>query len=132
MKNIIIIMLLGAVLAACGPRGLYNWGGYSSKLNAYYRDPAKQAAYREALEATIAAENGQRIPPGVLAELGYLELAAGNKDAAKRLFQREKAKWPEAGPFMDRMIRQIDEGEPPASAPPSADAEASPPGPSTS
>ncbi len=105
------------MLAGCAPKGLYNWGSYSQATNKYYRDPAQQAAYREALQGVIAEEQGQRVPPGIYAELGYLEMAAGNTAEAKRLFLAEKARWPESGPFMDRMIRKIDDG---AAAAPSA------------
>jgi hypothetical protein len=111
------LALLAIVLAGCGPKGLYHWGSYSSALNSHYRDPAKQAAYREALQEVIAAEQGARVPPGIYAELGYLELASGNTAEAKRLFQQEKARWPESGLFMDRMIRKIDQPDAPATTP---------------
>ena len=96
---------------------MYHWGSYSSALNSHYRDPAKQAAYREALQEVIAAEQGASVPPGIYAELGYLELASGNTAEAKRLFKQEKARWPESGLFMDRMIRKIDQPDAPATTP---------------
>ena len=109
MKRIIGLTLLALALAACQPRGLYDWGGYSQALNNYYGDPENLADYRATLVAIIDAGPGKRIPPGIYAELGYLELAAGNSGEAKRLFEREKAAWPESAAFMDRMIRTIDQ-----------------------
>lgn len=48
---------------------------------------------------------GARLAPGLMAELGYLYLQAGNPDKAITLFRREKRNWPEAAYFMDVMIR---------------------------
>jgi hypothetical protein len=114
LKKGLCLALLALMLAGCVPKGLYNWSSYSKAMNSYYRDPAQQAAYREALQGVIAEEQGQRVPPGIYAELGYLEMAAGNTAEAKRLFQTEKSRWPESAPFMDRMIRKIDDGGAPA------------------
>jgi hypothetical protein len=114
LRKGLCLALLALMLAGCGPKGLYNWGSYSQAMNSYYRDPAKQSAYREALQGVIAEEQGQRVPPGIYAELGYLEMAAGNTAEAKRMFGLEKTRWPESAPFMDRMIRKVDEGGTPA------------------
>lgn len=61
-----------------------------------------------------------RLAPGLMGELGYLNLQAGNVDKAASLFQREKRLWPESAYFMDVMA-QLTKG---AEAQPGADAKA--------
>lgn len=46
-----------------------------------------------------------RLAPGLVAELGYLYMEAGNPEKAITLFRREQRNWPEAAYFMDVMIR---------------------------
>ena len=111
MKPVMGLVLLTLMLTACQPRGLYDWGGYSQALNDYYGDPENLAEYRATLVTIIESGPDKRVPPGIYAELGYLELASGNTGEAKRLFEREKAAWPESAAFMDRMIRTIDTPE---------------------
>ena len=134
MRAVICIALLAITLAACQPKkGQYDWGGYSSALNNYYRDPAQQGAYREALQQVIASGQNARVPPGIYAELGYLELAAGNNAEAKRLFEREQSAWPESAPFMKRMIGKMEASDAAPSAPVTpAPATAAPPAPASS
>ena len=74
--------------------------------------------YRAALTVLIAEAGPQkRVPPGTYAELGYLELQAGNESAAKDYFLKEKAIWPEAAGYMDRMIAAIDTPDTPKASP---------------
>ena len=93
--------LIGAgaclLLAACVPQSQYYWGNYSQALYNYYGDPTKVQDYHQALVEVIAEAGPQnRVPPGLYAELGYLELQAGNESGAKDNFLKEKALWPES------------------------------------
>ena len=47
-------------------------------------------------------------PPGLHAQLGYLEYMVGNMDAAIRNLQAEKRLYPESTVFIDGMLRRID------------------------
>jgi len=106
------------LLAACVPQSQYNWGNYSRALYDYYGDATKVDDYRAALTVLIAEAGPQkRVPPGTYAELGYLELQAGNESAAKDYFLKEKAIWPEAAGYMDRMIAAIDTPDTPKASP---------------
>jgi hypothetical protein len=96
------------VLAACATTTQkYNWGKYDPALYGYYRNPTKLAELSETLEAIIksADANKTRVPPGIYAEYGYLQLQAGKNAEAVTMFQQEEARWPESKVFMDRMIK---------------------------
>jgi len=131
LRQAALIALTAASLAACEPQTKYDWGSYSNRLYAYYRDPAAAQDYREELVKLSQNGNPSRVPPGVFAELGYLELRAGNEEAAIGYFEREKARWPEAAPFMDRTIEAIRSQSAPA-APAAPTIPATPAAPKTS
>lgn len=110
------LILVGAAaclaMTACVPQKQYYWGNYSSALYDYYTDSTQLADYRQALVVIVQeGEAERRVPPGIYAELGYLELQAGNVAEAKRYFEREKERWPESAVFMDRMIAAIGQPE---------------------
>lgn len=130
MKQIILGGLACLAVSACVPQSQYHWGDYSRSLYNYYGDSTKAKEYREALVAVIVeAEPQGRVPPGIYAELGYMELQAGNSAEAKQYFEKEKARWPESAAFMDRMIAAID--KPPEATPPASGSNAGQPGPDT-
>lgn len=107
-----LCLAVGLAVSACAPTGQYYWGNYSSSLYDYYRDPTRLGAYRASLAGIVAeGEPTGRVPPGVYAELGFLDLEAGNTADARRLFEKEKRLWPESAVFMDRMIVAIDRAD---------------------
>jgi len=89
---------------------LYQWGGYDQALYAGYKDPTKMEAMRLELEAHIAAmeKSGQRVAPGLYAELGTLYLQSGAPDKAVVFYSRERDTWPESSGFMTAMIKNIE------------------------
>jgi hypothetical protein len=105
-------LVLALMVPACAPTGQYYWGSYSESLYDYYRDATQLGAYRASLVGIIAeGEPTGRVPPSIYAELGFLELEAGNTAEARRLFEKEKTLWPESAVFMDRMITAIDQAD---------------------
>lgn len=101
-------------LSGCAAQPKYNWGSYSVSLYDYYRDATKEPAYFASLDKIIKADGPKKkIPPGILAEDGYLEMARGNFDAAISLFEREKQAWPESATFMDGAIKLARAGNKP-------------------
>jgi hypothetical protein len=60
-------------------------------------------AHAEKARASNAA-----LPPGFRAHLGMLQLAAGNIDEARALWQAEKASFPESAPYMDQLLKRLD------------------------
>jgi hypothetical protein len=102
-------LVLGLALAAagCAPRAHYGWGSYHQVLYAHYRAPQEREAFVAGLWATIQAaeQEGLRVPPGLYAEYGYALFEEGRTQEAVAWFEKEKAAWPEARLFMDKMIR---------------------------
>jgi hypothetical protein len=76
-------------------------------LYTYYKDPAKVGELAQALEAIIksAEANPAKVPPGIYAEYGYIQLQRGKSQEAVALFKQEQARWPESRVFMDHMIQ---------------------------
>jgi hypothetical protein len=56
------------------------------------------------IEAIDRGRAKNNIAPGLLAELGYLYLEDGDQARARALFEEEMARFPEARPFLVRII----------------------------
>ena len=106
----IILLLAVFALGGCAAQPKYNWGGYDSMLYAGYKDPNKMEALKIGLELHIAAMDkaGQKIAPGLLAELGTLYLQSGSADKAILMYGRERDAWPESKGLMDAMIKNLE------------------------
>lgn len=111
------VIILGLTLGACAkPTPLYVYGDYSES---YYKD--KKTANEESrlkLEAAMEKAIGEaansrsgRVPPGMYANLGYMYLQDGKAQEAISLFEKEKAVYPEAAHFMDRIIAKVEKAE---------------------
>ncbi|MBS1190405.1 MAG: hypothetical protein H6R10_2197 [Rhodocyclaceae bacterium] len=109
MRLLLIVPALVA-LGGCVPPTLYQWGGYEQGLYSGYKDPAKMEALRLNLEAHVAAmeKSGQKVAPGLYAELGTLYLQAGSSDKAIALYSRERDTWPESKGLMTAMIQNLE------------------------
>ena len=91
---------------------LYNYENYSESYYSYKKDPStkSQLELQKSIELAIQnAQNSQsgRVAPGLYANLGYIYLKEGKNKLAIENFQKEKALYPEATHFMDRMIKKI-------------------------
>ncbi|MCU9949614.1 MULTISPECIES: DUF4810 domain-containing protein [Pseudomonas] len=105
--------LLGSLaLAGCsGPKTLYQWEGYQTQVNQYFKGESKEAQV-EALEADlqkIRAKNGA-VPPGYHAQLGLLYSSLGKDDEMMRSFETEKALFPESASYMDFLMKNAKGG----------------------
>ena len=109
-----VILLLAVVaflgLGGCASNSLYQWGDYEDNLYAAYKDTTKSEALRLKLEAHIQAmeKAGQKVAPGLYAEVGTLYLQAGQRQAAMGWYQRERAAWPESTQLMTSMIQNLE------------------------
>nr|WP_314543016.1 DUF4810 domain-containing protein [uncultured Massilia sp.] len=99
-------LMLALALSGCATKGLYDWGGYSSTLYNTYKDPTAAAAGIQQLETHIGKlEQGkQKVPPGLYADLGMLQLQAGDKEHAQANFRKERDLWPESAGLMNALI----------------------------
>ncbi|HIE82924.1 MAG TPA: DUF4810 domain-containing protein, partial [Dehalococcoidia bacterium] len=81
---------------------------YAPILYNYTKLPSDEtlAAHRESLEDIIAKSNEKnlRVPPGVYAELGYIEQKRGDQDASTAYYESEMKLYPEATPFLERLV----------------------------
>lgn len=119
MRNNITLLLVSVTfillsMSACSShKPLYNYGDYSEDYYGAKKNATPESAleYQKALEYSIEnASNSKsgRVPPGMYANLGYFYLKAGQNAKAKENFIQEKAIYPEAAHFMNRMIQKID------------------------
>lgn len=106
------------LLVGCdeGPKPLYHYEDYSARYYDFKKNPSPQSA--EELMKTLQRiierapqSASMRVPPGIHAHLGYMYLQQGALSSARAQFVQEKAVYPEATQFMDRLIAQIDAKE---------------------
>jgi len=96
------------LLAACATPERFEWGSYDASLYGYSRHADHLPQYENTLQNAInRGKAGGRLAPGLQAELGYCYLGEGKKAEAIEEFKAEMASFPEATPFMTRIIAQI-------------------------
>lgn len=107
------IAIAALVMGGCVTTPIYQWGGYESKLYAGYKDQTKMEELKLGLEAHVAAmdKSGQKMAPGLYAELGTLYLQSGDSVKARGMYARERDAWPESKGFMDAMITNLERQE---------------------
>lgn len=109
----IAVVLLAGVLGGCATStpALYSWGAYEDLIYTSYREPGKLPAEAqvERLEQDrqIALAKGRRLPPGWHAHLGVLYYQLGKLDQAVQELNTEKAEFPEATVFVDRLLGNL-------------------------
>lgn len=110
MARLILMVAFVSVLTACAPPKLYNWGNYEQGLYNSYKDPNQTEALRVSLEeqVVIVESSGQKMAPGLYAELGTLYLQAGSTEKAKMYYTKEKNTWPESATLMTALINNMD------------------------
>ena len=105
-RTFAILGLLALGLGCQAPRQRYQWGDYEASLYKLAKDPGSLDAYGAGLLAQIGkGEPTRSVPPGIYAEYGYYLLEKRQNPESILYFQKEKDAWPEAGAFMDRMIK---------------------------
>lgn len=108
--RLLVIPLVAFMLGGCATQSLYQWGGYESLLYAGYKDPAQMEKMQTKLEAHISElqKSGQKVAPGLYAELGTLYLQSGSSDKAIAMYARERDEWPESKGLMTAMINNLE------------------------
>ena len=104
-----VVFLTGTLSVGCVPQQKYYFGNYSQTLYATqkYQNEASYIKHTQELE-TVISESEERnlpVPPGIYAELGYINLKTNNSKEAIRLFQIETQLYPESKHLMDRLIQ---------------------------
>ena len=87
---------------------LYSWGTYESQVYAYLRGESREAQI-QALErdSERIEASGKTAPPGFYAHLGLLYAEIGDEEKAIACFVMEKTRFPEAGVYMDFLLRRF-------------------------
>jgi hypothetical protein len=112
--RLLLIPLAALILAGCASQSQYQWGAYDSLLYAGYKDPAQMEVMKTKLEAHVGEleKSGQKVAPGLYAELGTLYLQAGASDKAIAMYTRERDTWPESRGLMGTMIKNLERRQP--------------------
>jgi hypothetical protein len=111
--RIIAVVSALAVLSGCAAQVTeagYYWGNYANTLYAYAKSPSDETLAQHVAELeSIIVESRERelkVPPGVLAELGYIEAAKGNNDTALAHYEAEMQLYPESRVFLERLTAE--------------------------
>lgn len=109
-------LLILTTLAGCATQQqpLYRWGEYESLVYKMYAKPgeAEPGLQVQKLSADIerTQAEGKRVPPGVHAQLGYMQFLQGNDGEAVEEFAIERRLYPESATFMDTFIERLEAG----------------------
>jgi hypothetical protein len=113
----IVILSMLAILSGCTPssKTLYYWGDYSQTLYNYKKAPDEKtlAAHKKELENIIQEAPNKRkaVPPGVMAEYGYLLLREGKEEEGMQYLDKESALYPESQVFIQRVKAEYARGK---------------------
>ena len=104
-------LLLASGVGCATPTPIYRWGVYENLIYNMYAnpgeaDPSTQIAQLTEDIARTHAE-GQRVPPGVHAHLGFLYYTQGQVDLAYEEFSTEKELFPESTTFIDGLLARM-------------------------
>lgn len=111
--NRTFLVFIGSLLViatGCAPKQMYYFGSYSETLygNTKEMNDDSLLRHKQELENIIqqSKKGGTPIPPGICAELGYLDLKTSNQKEAIALFQEEERLYPESKVLMDRLLEK--------------------------
>lgn len=94
---------------------LYYFGDYSNTLYSFEKnhDDGSLLKHKQELERIITESKtrGMIVPPGIHAELGFINLKNNNSKEAVSLFQTEAQIYPESKYLMDRLIQMANKRE---------------------
>lgn len=115
MKTIILTLVsIGLIGISCAiqKKTLYYWGDYSKTLYALKKTPNDEhlTRHKKALQEIIgkSAEKKLKVPPGVYAEYGFILAREGDSKGAEKYFKLEAETYPEATPFMEKLVANLD------------------------
>lgn len=108
-------LLVALVGCAQAPKLLYHWEGYQRQLYEHLKNdgtgPDEQLRQLQA-QADKARTGGLALPPGFRAHVGMVNLRLGRDSEARQSLEAEKAAFPEAAPYMDFLLKRLNESKP--------------------
>jgi hypothetical protein len=111
MKVVFIVVLVTIFLSGCQTtKPMYEYEDYAESFYSLKKEAGAESAaqWKSSLESIIEESKVKavRVPPGVYANLGYIQLKANNSESAITFFEQEKKVYPEAATFMDNLIQK--------------------------
>ena len=98
--------------AGCAPQKMYYFGDYSQTLYTLEanQDEESSVNHKQELEKIITEAEVKKlpVPPGIYAELGYINLKQNNSREAIKLFNAESQLYPESKQLMDRLVQSAE------------------------
>lgn len=95
-------------------QSLYRWGEYENLIYTMYKRPGEAEPGRQVQQLSADIERteaeGKQVPPGVHAQLGYMQYMQGNAGEAAEQFAIERRLYPESTTFMTTFIERIERG----------------------
>ena len=104
------VFFISIFFSGCAPnKQMYYFGNYSQTLYASekFQNEDSFVNHKQELEKVISESEVRNlpVPPGIYAELGYINLKTNNSTEAIRLFQMETQLYPESKHLMDSLIQ---------------------------
>ncbi len=109
------LMLIIFAVTSCNlsEKTLYSWDKYEEVSYKYSKDPSEKnrAELDKCFDKMLKKQNGTRktVPPGICAERAYLLVKQNKKSEAIALLNQEIKLYPESKPFIDKIIKQIEQ-----------------------
>ncbi|MCB2183107.1 MAG: DUF4810 domain-containing protein [Desulfobulbaceae bacterium] len=112
---LLVVFITSAFFGGCAPQQMYYLGNYSKTLYSLEKNQTEEALinHKQELEKIVAESKVRNlpVPPGIYAELGYINFKANNSQEAIKLFQTETQLYPESKHLMDRLIQSAEAKE---------------------
>ena len=100
------------IISGCAPQKMYYFGDYSQTSYICKKDLNDESLlkHKQELESIIVESEARDlpIPPGIYAELGYLNYKSNNTKEAVTLFQKEYPLYPESTHVLERLIQSAE------------------------
>jgi hypothetical protein len=117
--GVLLPVLCFLISTGCAPKKMYYFGNYSNTLYSFEKNQNDKSLlkHKQELETVITESESRNlpVPPGIYAELGYINLKSNNSKEAIRLFQAESQLYPESKHLMDRLIQSATSKNSPSS-----------------
>lgn len=106
-----ICVLLVGLVSGCVSQQRIEWCNYSQTYYAMTKEPTPVLIkeHQDELKRIIdnAEEKNKPVPPGVLAEYGYMLARDGSTKQAVVYYEREVAAYPESEQFVSLLVRMV-------------------------
>lgn len=111
MKLVLTLLIFTVILSGCKTTPpMYMYENYSESFYTLKKESGHEsdAQWQSSLESIIIKSNAKavRVPPGIYANLGYIQLKANNYPKAIEFFEQEKSIYPESIIFMENLIQK--------------------------